>query len=79
MDAESVLVELRLAVSTEFRSLRTRNGLSQGQVAALLESSQSRVAKMEASDASMSLDLLLRALISLGASRQDIARAISRS
>ena len=79
MDAESVLVELRLAVSTEFRSLRTRSGLSQGQVAALLESSQSRVAKMEASDASMSLDLLLRALISLGASRQDIARAISRS
>ena len=79
MDAESVLVELRLAVSTEFRSLRTRNGLSQGQVAALLESSQSRVATMEASDASMSLDLLLRALISLGASRQDIARAIARS
>ena len=78
-NAESVLVELRLALSTEFRDLRTRNGLSQGQVAALLESSQSRVAKMEAADASVSLDLLLRALISLGASRQDLARVISHS
>jgi len=77
-DAESALVELRLALSKEFRALRVRNGLSQGQVATLLESSQSRVAKMEAGDASVSLDLLLRGLISLGASRRDLAKAIAR-
>jgi predicted XRE-type DNA-binding protein len=77
-DAESTLVELRLALSNEFRALRTRHGLSQGQVAALLESTQSRVAKMESADASVSLDLLLRGLISLGASRRDLAKAISK-
>jgi predicted XRE-type DNA-binding protein len=77
-DAESALIELRLALSKEFRTLRVRNGLSQGQVATLLESSQSRVAKMEAGDASVSLDLLLRGLISLGASRRDLARVIAR-
>ena len=76
-DAESTLVELRLALSKEFRALRARNGLSQGQVAALLESSQSRVAKMESADVSVSLDLLLRGLISLGASRRDLAKAIT--
>ena|SRR5258705_79647 len=76
-DAESTLIELRLALSKEFRALRARIGLSQGQVATLLESSQSRVAKMESADASVSLDLLLRGLISLGASRRDLAKAIA--
>jgi predicted XRE-type DNA-binding protein len=76
-EAESTLVELRLALSKEFRALRARHGLSQGQVAALLESSQSRVAKMESGDSSVSLDLLLRGLISLGASRRDLAKAIA--
>jgi DNA-binding XRE family transcriptional regulator len=76
-DGESTLVELRLALGKEFRALRVRNGLSQGQVAALLESSQSRIAKKESADVSVSLDLLLRGLISLGASRRDLAKAIS--
>jgi len=46
------------------------------QVAKRLGSSQSRVAKMEAGDTSVSLDLLIRSLLALGATRRDIARAI---
>src|SRR5581483_4278956 len=48
---------------------RAELGLSQAVVAKRLGSSQSRVAKMEAGDPSVSLDLLLRALLALGATR----------
>ncbi len=39
-------------------------------------SSQSRVAKMEAGDPSVSIDLLIRSLIALGATRKSLARSI---
>jgi transcriptional regulator with XRE-family HTH domain len=52
--------------------------LTQVEVAKQLGSSQSRVAKMEAGDPSVSLDLLLRSLVALGAAPRDIARAIGR-
>ena len=40
----------------------------------LVGSSQSRVAKMEAADASVSVDLLIRSLLKLGAARKDLAK-----
>ena len=43
----------------------------------MVHSSQSRVAKMEGGDPSVSLDLLIRSLLALGASARDLARAIS--
>ncbi|HLA82604.1 MAG TPA: transcriptional regulator, partial [Thermoleophilia bacterium] len=43
-----------------------------------LKSSQSRVAKMETGDPSVSLDLLVRSLLTLGASRRELARIISQ-
>ena len=42
-------------------------------------SSQSRIAKMEAAEKSVSLDLLVRSLLSLGASRQDIGSIMGAS
>jgi transcriptional regulator with XRE-family HTH domain len=50
--------------------------LSQTDVAKRLHSSQSRVAKMEGGDPSVSIDLLIRSLLALGASSRDLARAI---
>jgi len=47
--------------------------------AKLIKSSQSRLAKMEGGDPSVSLDLLIRSLLALGASNRDLARAISGS
>ena len=41
-----------------------------------LHSNQSRVAKMEAGEESVSLDLLIRSLLGLGPTRQDVARVI---
>ena len=76
--AEAAYVELRLRLSETIREKRKSRRLSQTQVARLLNSSQSRVAKMEGGDPSVSLDLLIRSLLTLGASRRDLGRAISR-
>ena len=75
---EAALVEMRLALSASVRERRQRARLTQTALAERLGSSQSRVAKMEAADASVSLDLLVRALLSLGATRKDVASALSR-
>ena len=73
---EAALVEIRLGLSNALRAWRTRKGLTQGELAQRLGSSQSRVAKMESGDASVSVDLLVRSLLQLGAKPKDIARAI---
>jgi ribosome-binding protein aMBF1 (putative translation factor) len=75
--AEDALVELRLALSRSLRARRTRRRLSQDQLAKLLRSSQSRVAKMEAGDPSVSLDLLIRSLLTMGFTKRDVGKVIS--
>jgi ribosome-binding protein aMBF1 (putative translation factor) len=80
LSAEEVaFVELKLALADYLRDIRARNGWTQAQVARRLGSSQSRVAKMEAADASVSLDLLVKALLSLGASRSEVGTVIARA
>ena len=74
---ESAYVELRLRLADSLRLRRQRRNLSQTQLARMVRSSQSRIAKMEGGDPSVSLDLLIRALLALGASARDLARAIS--
>ena len=69
---ERHLVELRLAVSRAVRARREQQHLTQEQVAKKLKSSQSRVAKMEAGAADVSLDLLFRGLFALGGSLNDL-------
>ncbi len=74
---EVAFIEMKLALARDIRSRRLRRKLTQGQLAKHINSSQSRVAKMECADASVSLDLLIRALLILGASRKEVARIIS--
>ena len=76
---EAAFVELKLALADYLRDLRARNGWTQAQVARRLGSSQSRVAKMEAADASVSLDLLVKSLLTLGASRSEVGSVIARA
>ena len=73
---ESALVDLKLRLSDALRARRAKLGLSQDAVAKRLHLSQSRVAKMEAGEASVSFDLLVRALSGLGATSADLAKAI---
>src|SRR5262245_29814158 len=58
------------------RRRRQKKGLSQLDLAAELQSSQSRGAKMEAGDPSVFLDLLIRSVISLGASERELSQII---
>jgi ribosome-binding protein aMBF1 (putative translation factor) len=76
-DEEAAYVELRLRLAASLRKRRHQKRLSQTELASRINSSQSRVAKMEAGDPSVSLDLLIRSLLALGASSRDLARAIS--
>lgn len=75
---EAALVEMRLALSRNLRERRVKTGLTQTALAKQLGSSQSRVAKLEAGDGSVSLELLIRALLAVGASRKDVAHALAR-
>ena len=76
--AESAFIETKLALSQSLHDRRTAAGLSQAGLAKRLRSSQSRVAKMEAADPTVSVDLLLRALYALGARPRDVASSITK-
>jgi predicted XRE-type DNA-binding protein len=78
-DAEAAFVDMKLALAADLRSRRLEKHLNQTQVARLIGSSQSRVAKMEAADPSVSVDLLIRSLLKLGAERRDVAKAVAAS
>lgn len=76
---EASYIELKLALSASLRAYRKQRQLTQMDLAKLLKSSQSRVAKMEAGDPSVSLDLLVRSLLAMGASREALAQMITSS
>lgn len=75
-DEESAYIELKIKLAAGLRKRRQQKGLSQLDLAVKLQSSQSRVAKMEAGDPSVSLDLLIRSLISLGATERELSKII---
>ncbi|QQS48961.1 MAG: helix-turn-helix transcriptional regulator [Acidobacteriota bacterium] len=74
---EEQYIEIKLLLSESLRKERLRHGLSQEKLASLIKSSQSRVAKMEANDPSVSVDLLLKALLATGATREDLAEILA--
>lgn len=74
---EAAYVELKLALASYLKKVREEKELTQVAVAEKAGSSQSRVAKMEKGDPSVSLDLLVRTLLELGATREEIGRVVS--
>lgn len=74
---EAEYIDLRIRLGDAVRQLRKEKELTQVELAARMGSSQSRVAKAEAADTSISLDLLIRSFLALGATRSDLARAIA--
>jgi len=73
---EETYVELKLKLSQNLQEYRKGKKLTQEALARLIKSSQSRVAKMETGDPSVSLDLLIRSLLTLGASRKNLSQMI---
>jgi predicted transcriptional regulator len=74
---ESALVAIKLQLADDLKARRVKLKMTQSALAKRLNSSQSRVAKMETADRSVSIDLLVRSLLTLGASRGDVARSIA--
>lgn len=75
-DDEAAIIELKLMLAKAVRTQRERRKLTQEQLGRALGSSQSRVAKMEAGDPSVSFDLLVRTLLRLGANQRGLARRL---
>ena len=76
---ETAFIEIKLALSKAIKQNRLSQQMTQYDLAQKIKSSQSRVAKIEAGDPSASLDLLIRTLLTFGATRQDIAEVILNS
>ena len=73
---EAVYIELKLSLAKKLAKRRKSLRLSQVAFAKLIGSSQSRVAKMEAGDPSVSIDLLVRSLIALGGRVEALEKAV---
>jgi DNA-binding XRE family transcriptional regulator len=73
---EELLIDMKMALANKLKASRQQRNLTQLEVAKRIGSSQSRIAKMEVADKSVSMDLLVRSLLSLGATREDIAGTI---
>jgi transcriptional regulator with XRE-family HTH domain len=77
-EEELAYVELKIALGQRLKQRRKARRMTQEELAEQLKSSQSRVAKMEAGDPTVSIDLLVRSLFALGATRKDLARAVAQ-
>jgi DNA-binding XRE family transcriptional regulator len=75
---EDAYIELRLKLAEGLKARRVGQGMTQVQLAKAVRSSQSRVAKMEAGDPTVSLDLLVRSLLALGTTNRELAQMIAR-
>jgi len=76
-EQEAALVEVKLSLIDALKDSRKKRRLSQTDLALRIGSSQSRVAKIEAGDPSVSLDLIVRALVASGATQREIRRAFA--
>jgi DNA-binding XRE family transcriptional regulator len=75
-DEEMALIDLKVRLASMLKTVRDSRGVTQHQLARLMSSSQSRVAKLEGACTGASLDLLCRALFALGMTRRDIGKAL---
>jgi DNA-binding XRE family transcriptional regulator len=74
---ESAIIELRLVLSNALKAQRLACKMTQKDFAKTLRSSQSRIAKMEAGDPSVSFDLLIRNLLQTGIDRKKLSEIIA--
>jgi len=74
---EIQFIELKLALCACLKAERIKQGITQLALAKLLGSSQSRIAKMEAGDPTVTVDLLLKALLTLGVTKKQLSKIIA--
>jgi transcriptional regulator with XRE-family HTH domain len=72
-----MIVEIKAALASQVRQMRGRKRWSQKKLADRMSSSQSRIAKLEAADPSVSVELMIRSLATMGASLTDVGQILS--
>ncbi|MEH1837297.1 MAG: helix-turn-helix transcriptional regulator [Nostoc sp.] len=75
---ETTLIEIKLALSRNLKERRQKL-MTQVELAEKINSSQPRVAKAENGDASVSIELLIRAMLATGATPQEIGQVIAQT
>lgn len=75
---EIAYINLKLYLASSVKGQRKERKFTQQALATLMGSSQSRIAKMENGDPSVSLDLMFRALMYLGVSKGQLAQIIDK-
>ena len=75
-DAEEMLVNMKVALAKQVKAMRQEKKITQQRLAKLIGSSQSRVAKLETADRSVSMELLIRSLLSMGATRAQVGTIV---
>ncbi len=75
--AEMAIVEMKMALAKTLIEKRKKSKITQINMAKLIGSSQSRVAKIEKGDSTVSIELMLKSLFSLGATKKEIAKVIA--
>ena len=76
-DAEMMIIDMRIALGKRIRTTREKQQLTQSELAKRIRSSQPRVAKIEAGEEGVSLDLMTKAALAVGMTRKQIAKAIA--
>ena len=76
-DEELMYIEVKITLSVMVKDFRERKGLTQIAAAEILKSSQSRISKIEKADPTVSIDLQIKSLLALGASKREIGQKIA--
>jgi DNA-binding XRE family transcriptional regulator len=74
---EMALIDLKVSLVRKLKESRKKLGITQKQLAKLIQSSQSRIAMLEGGAPDVSMDLICRALFAVGVSFKEIGKAIS--
>lgn len=74
--AEMVIVEMKAGLAEALAKKRKKSGLTQIEASAKAKTSQSRFAKAEHSDSSVSLELMIKLFFSLGADKKELFKVL---
>jgi len=78
-EAEETLVSMKVSLAKEVRAVRQKKSITQQRLAKLIGSSQSRIAKLETADRSVSMELLIRSLVAMGTTQAQIGKIVGKS
>lgn len=77
--ADMAMVEAKVALTKALRDRRTSLGMTQATLAQATGTSQSRMARIEACDPSVSIELVLRALFASGLDGSGVGAVLAQS